>query len=227
MRIVVVSAHFPPNFVSGGTLQPQRLARGLRERGHDVSVYAGWLGERPPLESWEDVDATGLPVRWVVSGRWIGWGDERNFDNPEVGAHFAAHLREVRPDVVHLHALQSLGGNLVPIAADAGAKVVVTMHDFWWCCPRQFLVDRAMKPCSLVVAAGTCPCEVDRPWLEARNRRLATMLDRADLILAPSAIAARVLAANGVDPARLEVDENGLPDGAPAPAEVVAPAAAG
>ncbi len=223
MRIVVVSAHFPPNFVSGGTLQPQRLAQGLRGRGHEVSVYAGWLGERPPLESWDDVDETGLPVRWVSSGRWIGWGDERNFDNPEVGAHFAAHLAEVRPDVVHLHALQSLGGNLVPIAAAAGAKVVVTMHDFWWCCPRQFLVDRALHPCSLVVAAGSCPCEVDREWLDARNRRLATMLAGADLILAPSASAARVLAANGVDPARLEVDENGLPVGGPATVTVAAP----
>ena len=38
------------------------------------------------------------------------------------------------------------------------------------------------------------------------------MLAGADLILAPSASAARVLAANGVDPLRLAVDENGLPD---------------
>ncbi len=214
MRIVVVSAHFPPNFVSGGTLQPQRLARALRARGHDVRVYAGWLGDRPPLASWDDADETGLPVRWVASGRWIGWGDDRNFDNPDVGAHFASWLAEVRPDVVHLHALQSLGGTLVPAAAAAGARVVVTMHDFWWCCPRQFLVDRDMRPCSLVVAAGSCPCEVDREWLEDRNRRLATMLAGADRILAPSASAARVLAANGVDPARLAVDENGLPEGA-------------
>ena len=218
MRIVVVSAHFPPNFVSGGTLQPQRLARAMRSRGHDVSVYAGWLGDRPPLESWEETDETGMAVRWVVSGRWIGWGDEANFDNPEVGAHFAAHLAEVRPAVVHLHALQSLGANLVRIAASSGAKVVVTMHDFWWCCPRQFLVDRTMRPCSLVVAAGTCPCEVDRAWLEARNRRLVDMLAGADLILAPSTSAARVLAANGVDPLRLAVDENGLPDAGPPPA---------
>src|SRR3954447_14607568 len=39
MRVVVVSAHCPPNFVSGGTLAPQRLARALRARGHEVSVY--------------------------------------------------------------------------------------------------------------------------------------------------------------------------------------------
>src|SRR4051812_5039158 len=74
VRIVVVSAHFPPNFVSGGTLAPQRQAQGLRAAGHEVSVYAGWLGDRTPLESWtEDVD--GLPVRWIVSTPWIGWSD--------------------------------------------------------------------------------------------------------------------------------------------------------
>ena len=33
MRITFVSAHYPPNFVSGGTLQPQRLARGLPRPG--------------------------------------------------------------------------------------------------------------------------------------------------------------------------------------------------
>ncbi|HEX7276336.1 MAG TPA: glycosyltransferase, partial [Acidimicrobiales bacterium] len=42
-------------------------------------------------------------------------------------------------------------------------------------------------------------------------------------ILAPSASAARVLAANGVDPAKLAVDENGMPAGAPAAAAVADP----
>ena len=73
MRILTVSAHYPPNFVSGGTLQPQRISQGLRARGHDVSVYAGWIGDRPPLESWADTDETGMPVRWIVSSPWIGW----------------------------------------------------------------------------------------------------------------------------------------------------------
>lgn len=210
MKIVVVSAHFPPNFVSGGTLQPQRLARGMRDRGHDVSVYAGWLGERPPLDSWDEVDETGMPIRWVSTGTWIGWADRKNWDNPQVTAHFSAYLRQRRPEVVHLHSLQSLGAGLVKAAAGAGAKVVVTMHDFWWSCARQFLVDRHMRPCSLVVAAGSCPCEVDPEWLRARNAGLAEALALVDLVLAPSAVVADALAANGVDPARLEVNENGM-----------------
>ena len=211
MRILTVSAHYPPNFVSGGTLQPQRLSRGLRALGHDVSVYAGWIGERPPLETWTDVDETGMAVRWVVTSPWIGWSDEHNWRNPAVTEDFRAHLAAVRPDVVHLHALQSLGAELVPAAKQAGARVVVTMHDFWWLCPRQFLVDRDQRPCCLVVEAGVCPCEVAAAWRHERDEALGELLASADLVLAPSAAAVAVLRANGVAPGRLGVDENGLP----------------
>lgn len=212
----MVSAHYPPNFVSGGTLAPQRQARGLKAAGHDVSVYAGALdGDRPPLDTYATVDETGLAVRWVVTTPWTAWSDRRNFDNPPVAADFARHLAEVRPDVVHLHSLQSLGARLVDEAACAGARVVVTMHDFWWWCGRQFLVDRRLQPCSLVVSCGTCPCEVDRPWLEERNALLRRSLEAADVVLAPSASAAAVLVANGLPPGVVRVDENAVPGAAP------------
>lgn len=213
MRILVVSAHFPPNFVSGGTLAPQRLARGLRARSHDVSVYAGYLdGERPALATWTDTDDTGLSVRWIVTTPWTGWSDRHNFDNPEVVADFAAHAAAVQPDVIHVHSVQTLGAGLLPAAAATGAKVVLTMHDFWWFCARQFLVSREYQPCSLVVDCGGCPCEVDRPWLDDRNRGLREQLRHVDLVLAPSPSAARVFAANGLPEAKLRVDENGLPE---------------
>ena len=54
-----------------------------------------------------------------------------------------------------------------------GAATVVTMHDFWWVCARQFLVERSHRPCCLVVAAGDCPCEVGRPHLDATGRAAA------------------------------------------------------
>ncbi len=86
------------------------------------------------------------------------------------------------------------------------------MHDFWWLCARQFLVDRDQQPCCLVVEAGVCPCEVDVAWRHRRGPRpWRALLASADLVLAPSAAAVAVLAANGVAPGRLAVDENGLP----------------
>lgn len=209
-RLVVVSAHFPPNFVSGGTLVPDRQARGLQARGWDVSVYAGHLERGRPAFETSDQEIDGLPVRWIEVEPFTSWADERNFHNPEVTADFEAHLADVRPDVVHLHSLQAVGAGLLPAAKRHGAKTVVTMHDFWWCCGRQFLVDPAGNPCCLVVDAGACGCAVDESWRDRRQEHLLRLLDDADLILAPSEVAAGVLRANGVPGDRLEVDENGL-----------------
>lgn len=175
-------------------------------------MYAGHLGEdRPPLAAWDDVDETGLRVRWISITPFTAWSDPLNSDNPQVVDDFAAWLAEHPADVVHLHSLQTFGGGLVSAAARSGARVVVTMHDFWWACARQFLVAPDLVPCSLVVQCGDCPCAVDHEWLIRRNRRLANELAQADLVLAPSRSAADVIAANGVDGRRLQVDENGLP----------------
>ena len=228
MRVTLVSAHYPPNFVSGGTLQPQRLAHGLLAHGHDVRVFAGCLdSRRTPLETWREADERGMPVQWLVTTPWIDWADERNYDNPDAAAVFAAHLAEHPADVVHLHSLQGLGVGLVEAARDAGARTVVTMHDFWWVCARQFLVDRDHRPCCLVVAAGDCACEDGRPHLDRRARRLTEALQHVDVVLAPSQSAAAVLRANGIPDARLDVDENGMLAPPPPSAEEHAPHRAG
>lgn len=211
MKPLIVSSHFPPNFVSGGALQPQRLAHGLRARGHDVTVFAGWHGNRAALDEWDEADSTGLPVHWIVPPT-AAWADPLSWDNPEVTERFARHLHLIEPDVVHLHSLQSLGAGVVSAARDAGLPVVVTMHDFWWSCGRQFLADPDLRPCSLVVDAGACGCEVDEAWRRARSDTLRALLDGVDLILTPSPSAARILRANGLDGGRLVVDENGMPD---------------
>lgn len=228
MRIIQVSAHFPPNFVSGGTLQPQRIARELRSLGHDVSVLAGSLDDqRRHLEVWDEVDPTGLPVRWVATREHIWWDDERNYDSNAVEAIADALYESWRPDLIHLHSLQTLGVGAIRAAARRGVPVVVTMHDFWWVCARQFLVDTEGRPCCLVVDASDCPCEAGRAHLDVRTRRLRAALAEVDQILVPSAAAAEVLVANGIDLERLAVDENGLPEPDPFPSTPRSPRVAG
>jgi len=78
-----------------------------------------------------------------------------------------------------------------------------------------------------VVTCGLCPCEVDAGWLAARNAELGRYLDRAHAVLAVSRIAAAVLAANGVDPSRIRVDENGVPAPVSASTERPDPGAGG
>ncbi|MEO7804441.1 MAG: glycosyltransferase [Actinomycetota bacterium] len=211
MRIVLVSALYPPNFIGGATLQAQRLARGLQSKGHEVQVFAGAKDpKRRPLETWSEIDETGLPIFWVATTPWLDFSSDRNHSNFEAEGVFNKYIETQQPDIVHFHALQGLGAGLVRTASLAGAKVVVTMHDWWWYCARQFLADRNFQPCSPVVDCGVCQCEVDRQWLDARRTMIEDSLVYADLVLAPSASAMRSLAANGMDPKRLEVDENGI-----------------
>ncbi|MGC5628448.1 glycosyltransferase [Georgenia sp. Z1344] len=215
MRVAQVSAHYPPNFVSGGTLVPRRIARALAAAGHEAHVYAGHLDDaRPALSTWDDTD-TGehgtVRVRWIETHPYTSWSDRKNWANPAVEADFRGWLEDVRPDVVHLHSLQTLGGSLVRAAKESGAAVVVTAHDWWWQCTRQFLVDQDLRPCALVVGCGVCRCERGRDAADARLAALATELAHADVVLAPSASAAATFLANGVPAELLEVDENGLP----------------
>ena len=41
MRILYVTAHYPPDFTSGATLQLQRIARNVVAVGHEVAVVSG------------------------------------------------------------------------------------------------------------------------------------------------------------------------------------------
>ncbi|MHB1535454.1 MAG: glycosyltransferase, partial [Acidimicrobiales bacterium] len=187
-------------------------------------MFAGWLGEpHEPLDVWDEVDETGLPIRWVATTPWTDWGDRNNFDNPGVTACFEELLDQEEVDVVNFHSMQSFGVGLLHAAADRGLITVVTLHDFWWWCARQFLCDRSYRPCSLVVEAGRCPCQVDRPWLDQRSEVTMAALRRADRLVSVSQIAARVVAANGVDPSRLSVIENGIPEMIPDRRPPVAP----
>ena len=212
MRILTVSAHFPPNFVSGATIVTAKVSRELKKRGHQVTVFSGWAGtDRPAGSTWsEEID--GLPVQWVAITPWTVWKDPRNYDNPATTELFSDYLDRTPADVVHFHSLQSLGVGLVHAAADRGIPIVTTMHDFWWWCPRQFLCDRRYQPCCLVVDAGACPCEAGRPQLEYRNAVMRGALEKVDRIVAVSHISAQVLIANGADPERVVVIENGIPD---------------
>lgn len=213
MRIAIVSAHYPPNFISGGTLVPQRIAETLAARGHDVHVFAGALesGE-PDLIASTEHDPHGVTVHWTTVTGFIGWQERRNYDNAAMQAEFLDFLQRVRPDVVHVHALQGMGGSLLPVARASGAATIVTMHDMWWWCARQFLVTRQMQPCTSVVDCGLCPCEVDNPWLVERNRVLLSALRAVDLVLAPSSSMLDLLAANGIATERLALDENPSPE---------------
>ena len=132
-----------------------------------------------------------------------------------------------RPDVVHAHALQTLGADLLAEAAARGIATVVTMHDLWWWCARLFLVDRELRPCPLDTTTSTCQCARTAEWRRDRAARLGVVLAAVDQVLVPSAALRDVVLANGLAPERVEVDENDVDPTSPKPRRRRAPGAEG
>jgi glycosyltransferase involved in cell wall biosynthesis len=222
MRLAYVTAHHPPDFTSGATLQVQRLARRAVELGHEVEVLSGAIAMGLGDGEMRTETVDGVIVHWIGTAERVEQDVDANWDNPLAATAARRWLGNFEPDVVHVHTLQTLGVGVVEAALDAGRRVVVTMHDLWWWCPRLFLVDTALRPCPMVTDVGTCACARTAEWRTERALRLRTTLARVDEVLTPSAVLREVVIANGVDPWRVTVDENDVAD-AVAPATAPAP----
>jgi MMP alpha-(1->4)-mannosyltransferase len=91
MRICLVSLDYAPYRSSGLAVYAEDLARGLCERGHDLTIVAAQRPGTAPL-----AEAHGVAVRRMPIGpsNWIGYSAR--------AARVVAHLDRVRPfDVVH------------------------------------------------------------------------------------------------------------------------------
>ncbi|MGI9030487.1 MAG: glycosyltransferase [Ilumatobacteraceae bacterium] len=208
MRILHVTAHYPPDFVSGATLQVRRLAVEAARQGHEVTVLAGAIdnGAADGQVVTEFID--GVSIRWLGTASRVLQDDDRNWQNERAAELARSTIDDWRPDILHAHALQTLGPGPLEEAVASGVPTVVTMHDLWWWCARLFLVGTDLRPCPLDAGGVDCPCARDASWRAARAAALQPVLTSVDLVLTASTwMRERVIAA-GVEPARVELDEN-------------------
>lgn len=224
MRLLVITAHLPPDFVSGATLQVDRLARAMAALGHEVDVVSGAIAAGLDDGAVRTEQRDGFTVHWLGTADRVEQDDDRNWQNDHATDLVRRVIESRRPDVVHAHALQTLGAGGLAAAADAGIPCVVTMHDFWWWCARLFLVDRDMQPCPQPVVASDCACARTAAWRRARSDQLLDVLARVDRILVPSTAMATEVALNGIDADRLVVDENDIAEWTTATTDPTAPA---
>ncbi len=213
-RVLIVANHYPPNVIGGAEIVAHRQALLLSQAGWEVCVFAGEmvgpkeLAECAPLrrETFDGLDVYRL--RYVHEH--IG-GD---FYDAKKGRIFRGVLGSFAPDVVHFHNVTGLGVNLIADAEDFGAKVVVTLHDYWGFCFKNVLLRNDLSLCHDFESCHACLRSAPMPdeQLPIRLRRdyVMSCLERADAYIAPS----RALALNyqraGLEGARIEVMSAGI-----------------
>lgn len=167
MKILLAVHHFPPRYFGGSEQIVAALAKNLIAAGHDIRVVCvetvHW-GRGISVSHTEDVYEG---VRVVRLGLEVPGGDARfhaSYDHPGIGEWFSAHLAAEPADLVHLH-----GGYLLSIssmrAAAQTAPLIVTLHDYWFLCPRISLLRATGEVCDVPEHARDCA------WCLALERR--------------------------------------------------------
>lgn len=211
LRILGVNVYFEPRRFGGATIIAEEMARQLN-RGDEIEYLM--FTTLPSSEV-----APYKLVRYEASACSVfamGLPDEGDptlgFDNPYSAHAFRDVLRAVRPDVVHLHSIQGIGAQIADVCREEGIPFVITLHDAWWVCGRQFLITRENRPCSQrAIDLKVCATCVDNPGVNAyRQSRLSEILDAAALLLVPSEYFRELIIENGFDPARVALNKNGV-----------------
>ena len=153
LRILQVLHDFPPHSIGGTEGYAVRSALELRARGHEVFVACGQrdAAEKPGIRQ-EEIE--GIPVLRIQRANLLldHWDKSHA---PEVEVLFRELLRELQPDVVHVHHWLRLTRTLVGCSHEAGIPAFVTLHDLWSSCPRSFRV-RDESFCAREMGPASC-----------------------------------------------------------------------
>ena len=215
MRILIVNVHFEPESFGGATIVAEETAEHLAAQGHEVFVMTGIMEPRLAGGRLHRYEARGLPV--IAIGRPAAHSPAEEYHQPELAARMREVLAVVRPDVVHFHAIQSLGVEMVKVTQEVGIPTIVTLHDAWWFCERQFMVRADGTWCGqTAIDASVCAtCVPDPHAHERRQQESRAILNRCDRVLAPSEYWAGVMGGSGVDRRIIGVNRNGVHHPAP------------
>lgn len=210
LRVMAVNIFFKPRSFGGATLVAEEMATHLSALETDVAIFTSYEQIPELFSSSLRYEIEGLPV--VGSPLSTHIDPIAGLDNPRCTAQFISWVKAFRPDVVHFHSIQGLGLGMLQACLEEGVPFVVTLHDAWWLCERQFMVKPNGRYCfqrhiDLKVCGACLPGAMH---LKVRQDMMLSMLKEASLLLAPSESHRALYLANGFAPELVKVNRNGF-----------------
>ncbi len=211
LRVLMVNVFFWPRSFGGATIVAEQLARRLQARDDvEIAVFTshGELEDRAEAllrYDWQGMTVFAAPL--PPAGDHVA-----GFDNPAAVRHFASVLDAIRPDVVHAHSIQGFGAGILRLCQERGIPYVISLHDAWWLCDRQFMVRGDGRYCfqSRIDQRVCQACVPGARHLEARAAILRQVLQGAAHLLCPSETHRALYLANDIAPASVSVSRNGI-----------------
>jgi glycosyltransferase involved in cell wall biosynthesis len=176
LKIVFATHHFPPKYLGGVELIVRRAARWLTRNGHQVQVVCIESIAQPSTSGLDVVtdEYEGITIHRLSFNR--GQTDDvlrESFRNPLIGQWFERFLRANPPDIVHVQSGYLVSGSAIQAAKSVGLPTVVSLHDYWFFCPRTTLLRPDGSRCPSPQEPVTCA------WCLRTEQRRYRLPDRA------------------------------------------------
>ncbi|CAH7426675.1 glycosyltransferase [Vibrio chagasii] len=209
-RIVVFNVFYSPRSFGGATIVTEQINKLLQKhKGYEVYVVTT-LPVDDALRSYE-------PIRYEVDGVTVFGvpvpnGDMELYNNKSIVDPVAKILEVVKPDLAHVHCLQGLGVGVLQSCIDNDVSYVITVHDAWWLCYKQFMIDSKGEFCGQdKIDLSKCKnCTDNKKAPSLRDTELRHYLKNACEVLAPSRYTADLHDLNNMHPKPLTVNKNGI-----------------
>lgn len=174
MKITFATHHFPPNYLAGAEQYAYRISKELRNRGHEIEVICIESISKGGVEPSAEYDVfDGIrTIRLSLNFDLFLDPTVENFRNHSLGKWFYDHLQENRPDILHVNSGYLLSGKVLEISSQLNIPTVLTLHDYWFMCPRTTLLRSNGKICPEPVPESKCN------WCELYTMRRYQFLDR-------------------------------------------------
>jgi glycosyltransferase involved in cell wall biosynthesis len=157
VKIVLAAHHYPPDHTAGVELVTRQMARWLVGRGHDVEVVCvGAIEARQGLTVRTDHQDGVVVHRLDVHLAGQDLPLTVPFQNRAIEEWFAGYLARVRPDIFHGHSSYLLTASPLIAAGRLAIPSVVTLHDYWFTCPRLTLTRSNGEICTGEVTPEDC-----------------------------------------------------------------------
>lgn len=153
MKILQVVQGFPPKQRFGTQIYTYYLSKELAKR-HDVYVFypANNNDKSYSINSFEvdrlkilELNLSNLAFSEKVR-RFLDF--EISYKNKKIEERFRDILNKINPDVIHFQHLINLSSSLIEVARTENIPTVMTLHDYWFICPRVQLLKGGYSICS-------------------------------------------------------------------------------
>jgi glycosyltransferase involved in cell wall biosynthesis len=162
MRILMVGND--PNEIGGVANYTRPLAMEFAEGGHSVHYFFSGAWNRDYDFRFAPYIRHGNFRNKVVTATLVNSPCfSVNYGTPDIDIEekgteriFEQYLRELRPDVMHVHSRMGLPVSIFRIAKSLGIKVYNTIHVYGMLCQKRVMIDRNGEPCPGPVDLKKC-----------------------------------------------------------------------